>query len=81
MCKNGLNVSKEIPNRDKCLSPSAFYCDSKYQRSKVMKPMVHISVRHVYLCENPPSPNKVKGASLDCVFYADKRENVKPNQA
>lgn len=45
-----------------------------------MKSMVHISVRHVYLCENPPSPNKVKGTSLDCVFYAVKRRQTRECQ-
>lgn len=32
-----------------------------------MKSMVHSSVRHVYLCENRPSPGKVKHSHLDCV--------------
>lgn len=35
--------------------------------TRVKKAMDHISVRHVYLCESPPSPNKVKHPGLDCI--------------
>ncbi len=45
-----------------------------------MKPAVHMVhiVLHVYLYENPPSPNKVKCTHLDCIKSRQTRERTKP---
>ena len=65
-----LNVLKDIQRR----SSWAFY--HGFSATKVKSDETHgsHSVGHVYLCENPPSPYKVKCTSLDCVEGGQTRE-------
>lgn len=46
------NVLKDIQRRGRCLLQSAFNHDAKLQRSKVMKPIVHMvhTVFHLFIC-------------------------------
>lgn len=72
------NVLKDIPWRDRCILQSAFYHDwaPEVKPDETHGSHGSYSVRHVYPCEKPPSPNK----GVWTVSRDDRQEKVKANQ-